>query len=212
MVFLEIAHDTKSAYLSDFSSSTLTSYIVAGASAYTAGGTASQLVSGDMTTATTTTAITNIFNSSNAANAAYWYRAYISDLNTYASAGLTVDVATSVIVQAPEPVVVEAPEPVVSEPIPADFMAKAATGPVVGAAFGNPDPSASGFFKSSDYKSKWLGLAACPTKKDVCGTRDITASTTASTITIGSTAAMTNMDQCTYIITDKTGVPQVKLK
>lgn len=170
------------------------------------------MVTGDLTTATTKATITNQYTATNAANAAYWYKAYISDLTGYASAGLTVSTSTSVTVQAPEPVAVEAPEPVVEAEVPVDFMAKAATGPVVGAAFGNPDPSASGFLKSSDFKSKWLGLAACPTKKDVCGTRDITASTTASTITIGGTTAMTNLDQCTYIISDKTGVPQIKLK
>lgn len=161
-------------------------------------------------TATQTAAITDIYKGTNAANAAYWYKAYVSNLTGYSSSGLTLSTATTVTVQAPEPTIVDA-EPQVLTPLPIDVLAKAATGPVVGAAFGNPDPSASGFITSSDFTSKWLGLAACPTKVDVCGTRDITASTTETLIKIGTTTAMKETDQCTYIIKDATGVPQISL-
>jgi len=142
-----------------------------------------------MTTATGTTALTNIYSASNAANSAYWYKAYLSGLTGYASSGLTLSTATSVTVQAPEPTIYDA-EPQVLTPLPIDVLAKAATGPIVGATFNNPDPSASGFIKSSDFASKWLGLAACPRKLDVCGTRDIDASTSESLIKIGTTTAM----------------------
>lgn len=94
--------------------------------------------------------------------------------------------------------------------VPHDVIAKTATGPVVGATFNNPDPAAATFFKSSDFASKWLGLMACPTKKDVCGTRDITASTSETLIKIGGTTAMKNTDQCTYIV-KATGIPQISL-
>lgn len=213
LIFLQ---KTLSTYSVTWSATALKTQLAAGSgSAWTTSGNATTLRQADITDFTSLASIVAIFDTNATLPSTYWHTAYFAPLastNVYASvATFTLSVATSVTVQAPEPVAVE--EPVVEAIPQIEGLSTPYTGgPIVGATFNNPDPSVSGFLRSDQFTSKWLALGACPRKKDVCGTRDIAVGSSETTISIGGTTAMTHLDQCTYILKDASGIPQVKLK
>lgn len=180
----------------------------------------------DITDFTSLAAIKNVTDYTMSTNDAYWYDAYFEDFgkadysglkyaNVVTSGGSTFSLSTATVVsvQAPEPVVaVEEPVVEAIPQAPIVGLSNPATGPNVGANFDNPDPSASGFLRSDQFTSKWLALTACPRKVDVCGARDITVGSSETTFEIGKTTAMKHTDQCTYILADASGIPQVRLK
>lgn len=214
LIFL---HKVQSDYSTVWTTANLKTQLVAGTgSSWTTTGNGTTLRAADITEFYGKTSITVIYDAVATLPSTYWQTVYFAPKATlatqvYASvATFTLSTATTVSVQAPEPVAVE--EPVVEAIPQIEGLSNHATGPNVQATFNNPDPSASGFLRSDQFTSKWLALGACPRKKDVCGTRDIAVGSSETVLSIGGTTAMTHLDQCTYILKDASGIPQVKLK